>query len=265
MKLSLEQREQFNEQGYLHAKQLLKVESYDSVLETLLVLLNKYAPGKFSEFRVNDLMENQKFHDRLIELRQETPKLFGSVYDCLQVSVGLLTFCNQQELVEASAFLLDDAPNALMSHSQVLRMDPPQDKRNLLDWHYDFFINDPGHPNMGGMGTWMPLQQITKESGGLELLIGSHRTTFEQVTAPSKRGDETTSEAFDMPQSYIDAHDKFYPEPTIGDVIFFPMKLAHRGVSNVSNRIRFTCLSRFYRFKSEDFLPGRKDYQLISK
>lgn len=260
---SLDDRQLFDAQGFLHARQFLAHESYEEVLATLLGLLCKYAPERFADLDARSLLDDHRFHARLIEFRAETPKLFGIVYDCMQISVGLHAFAHQRELVNAAAFLVGDQPHGLMSHSHVLRLDPPRDKRNLLDWHYDYFLNDPAHPNVGGIGTWMPLQQLTAETGGLEILVGSHRTTFEQQAAPTKRGDDYTSEVFDIPQSYIDAHDKHVVEATIGDVIFFPMRLVHRGIANTSNRVRLTCLSRYYRFAADDFLPGRKPFQLV--
>ena len=62
-----------------------------------------------------------------------------------------------------------------MVRSTVIRLDVPQDKRNIFDWHYDTYSpNDPKHIPSGGITMVVPFTKFTIENGCPEICLGSH-------------------------------------------------------------------------------------------
>lgn len=93
---------------------------------------------------------------------------------------------------------------------------------------------------------WVPLVDVPKELGALEIIPKSHKLGLLPV------GSESAGD-FQIVDGFTD--DQFIPvETNLGDALFFSSFLVHRSGTNVSNQIRWSCHFRYNNLDCPDFL-----------
>ncbi len=249
----------FQRQGFVVVENLLDRALIDELYRTTVKVFLKYRPGDEASLRGPVPFDNNRFHERMIRLRAEAPQLFGALYDTVQVSVALQQLVCSHPVVEAAAQLLDDEPTALSATGHMLRMDPPGDTRNSLDWHQEASYYDQNRRGENGIVCWIPMRDVQPDHGSVLFCPGSHLAGHVRVPSTGKR-DYGTSEQFRTPPEIVDRYSPHRVSARAGDVVFFHMYMIHRTGNNISTQMRFSAGVRFHRMLTDDFLPGRFQY-----
>ena len=253
--LTEQQLGSWRDQGFVLVRGLLEPAVIDQILKGVLAQLRKYVPD-FAGLDEARSWRSDAFHARLIRLRAESPKSFGLLYDTMQTRALVQSSSLRPRIVAVAAAMLDDAPENLSATGMMLRMDAPNDRRNILNWHQErayYGLNDEG---ANGVVAWLPLQDVDAEIGTMSVCPGSHREQCAGVVSKGKI-DGHSSEQYPLPPGLLAQYEQVSVAAKEGDGVFFNMNLFHASGLNSSARIRFTLGARFHRAAAADFHPGR--------
>jgi ectoine hydroxylase-related dioxygenase (phytanoyl-CoA dioxygenase family) len=250
-------RETLLKNGLVVIDQVVRPVYRESLLRALVGVFRKYCPDAALP---SVAWDSPEFHQRLIRFRQESPKLFGAMYDTLQNCVALQQMFSDAKLLQVVSDLLDEEPAGLTTTGLMLRMDPPFDERNSLAWHQEssYYIQNLG--TLNGLVIWSPMLDIASEMGPVEFCLASHQSGSLQVEHKQKT-DAYTSEQFRVEDSVVQRFENVAPLLKAGSLVAFTIHTIHRSGKNVSPLIRFAAGVRYHKIFALDFLPGRVQYK----
>ena len=250
----------YGTQGYAIAKGVIPGHLLDEVYRATVKVLARFAPECPADLATSTPWLDPRLHTTLSELRRRDPKMFGAFYDTMQVSLVVKLLPCAPLLLQIVERLLGETVVGLAATGHMLRMDPPHDARNSLDWHQESSYYQQNVSSSHGTVVWIPLHDMVESLGPVTFCRGSHLRGRLSIESSGKQ-DYETSEQFRIPDDEIA---KFEPRSSVceaGDAVFFHMDVFHRSGRNVSDRFRFSGGARFHRIAVEDFVPGRLVYQ----
>ncbi len=244
----------YAENGYVIVKDIIQKRRLDSLLENIFKLYCKYSDD-YDGFEEKDRpWETLLFHEKLIELRKNKPDEFGAIYDSLKTSLSLTQLVSDDKVVDKISNLLKTKPSDLSISEPMCRLDVPDDKRNVLNWHQERSFFPQNRDGMNGLVCWIPLTNVTEEMGAIHISPKSHLEGQLKLSSNQKENSSYTTQ-IPVPEEFIKKYDDIIVPINAGDVVFFNMLLFHRSGQNVSNKIRFAVQSRFHTATSDDFIP----------
>lgn len=251
-------RREYQKNGYVILKNVVEKKHLDSMRETVVRLAHKYDPTFPLSFKSTS-WSDPVFNKKLLELREKNPTYFGYVYDSMKVSLTLEQFASSPKLMEAVCEIFGETPSGIATTGHVLRMDPPEDVRNALDWHQDssYYIQNMAGEN--GAVIWVPMHDVNEEHGALIVCPGSHK----HGRLGSKKVNESNvfvSEQYTVPKKLVDSFKQKTAVMKRGEILIQNMDLFHRSGRNVSSQIRFSAIVRYSKMLKDDFLPGTHVY-----
>jgi hypothetical protein len=254
---------QLRDDGFVLLKGVVDLERIRRLYECAVHLLQKFNP-KVTADTTRELLslspfDNQPFNEILLKFRAEEPKLFGVLYDTIQLSISIQQLSNDEKLAKAitEAWGLDDRGVALTGH--MLRMDRPQDTRNVLNWHQDSSYYEQNQHGANGLVIWVPMHHVDSSNGAVIVLPKSQKVGRLSIAGTS--GDTLVSQQFTVPSEIVNKFEPFQIKAEAGDALIFGMDLVHRSGTNSSQSFRFVAGFRYHSMLAEDFLPGKLIYQ----
>ena len=156
--------------GYIIKRKFLSKINREKFLKTFVKILNKYSKLNISNLKN---WENKDLNKKLINLRKKNPKKFSKIYDIIQKTVSIKKILIKGKLVNIASKILSENEETICEINTILRMDPPNDVKNSLDWHQDGSLNKS--KNNQSCVLWCPMTKVDKNNGAVELLIKSHK------------------------------------------------------------------------------------------
>ena len=250
----------YNKEGWVKFENFIDKELIDNCQLTILNLFNKYCKDDFIN-QSSSLINNIDLHKKIIEIRKKDKTTFAKIYDILQTSIAVKNIATNKKLIELACEILNTNPNSLMLRNTVIRLDVPDDKRNILNWHYDMYsLNNPEHLPKGGVSMVIPFTPFTIKNGCPELCIGSHKKKpVQKFTKKSKY----ETESFSISPHYINNFEKISLKADPSDLIVFPMHTVHKSGFNSSDTVRVCAIVRYYCFDDETYEPLRETFEQI--
>ena len=172
--------------GYKVIKNCISRKSSKYLFDTLLNLLKFYSPDLFTNKKFNN-WNNKDFNNRLIHLRNKNKNIFSAIYDSLSKSNALVQFCYMNRLDKIASNFLSVPKNCLSVRTFTLRMDVPNDKRNLYGWHQDSSYDKYNISGTNGVVLWIPLVSTNAKNGSLIIKLGSEANDI-NASVEKKRG-----------------------------------------------------------------------------
>lgn len=247
--------------GFVVVPGVFSTAEVDRVRSMIFRLYQRFAPDDRQFDGVAEPWNTLAFDGAMTALRVNQPKAFGALYDCAQSALELLQLLTVPNAIDVAAAVLGDNPRDLSFSGLMLRMDVPEDKRNVLTWHQDRAYY-PQNYNDGGRGLVysVALQDITEDMGALHFCPGSHK---EGLIEPenSDKNDYHTTEQRAVPADAIARYPQVRGTCKKGDVVLINMDVFHRSGHNCGTRIRFSALFRFHRMLTDDYVPFGLLYQ----
>lgn len=125
-----------------------------------------------------------------------------------------------------------------------MRVDIPQDVQYMQPWHQDW---RSGQGSLNSVTVWLPLHDVTRRDGAIELLPGSHLwglTEIEELSNPRR---------FVCKDARLDTASGPVAEIEQGECVLFSQMLVHRSGSNTSSLPRVTAQLRYADLEDHDF------------
>lgn len=259
MTLNDHQRSFFQDNGFLVVKNVIDPEFIRGLFMTTAQTFVKYRRSEDRQPSYESWVD-PSFNRDMIRLRREDPQTFSAVFDAVQTSSTMYALAANTTTLAIAAQLTREEPYMLSQSGKMLRMDPPSDKRNSLEWHQEssyYFQNLVGEH---GAICWMPMHVMTSESGSIFICPQSHREGALSFETEGKK-DYITSAQKKVPRQSLDRYEPLQVQAEDGDAVFMNMDLFHKSGDNVSNAFRFSYNIRYHRMSTDDFLPGRDEYR----
>ena len=99
--------------------------------------------------------------------------------------------------------------------------------------------------SLDAMVVWVPLVDVNKDLGALEIIPGSHRWGLLEAEL---------ADGYGQLQEEIDASEAVPIEVEKGDALFFSSFLAHQSGTNVTDHIRWSCHFRYNNLQEQTFI-----------
>lgn len=202
-------------------------------------------------------VEDQTFHDKLIQLRKLDPKKFGEIYDKIQLSASFRGIFMDRTILDLFSTALDVKPDDLYLNGFMLRLDPPFDNRNSLNWHQDAPYYMMNYPNFNSGVCWMSITKTSKENGALIYVPRSHSQFLEFEYS---KADENSSIQRNIRMNEKEIEQSKILNQEFGDATLLHMKIKHRSGDNISSKVRITMGCRFHDMSSS-FNFGKEEYR----
>lgn len=253
-KLTAEQVQQFEEQGYLVVEGLFDPEEdLDPIIEEYKGVLNQLAEDLYAAGQIRSTYADLPFGDRLIRIYQESGKVHAQYFDFslpqggvqhdtpMWVGPAVFRALRNERLLDAVESIV--GPEIYSNPVQHVRIKPPEhltpkdDKGNAqlgaTPWHQDNGVVLPEADETEMLTVWFSLLDAPIEAGPLQVVPYSHRDGL--VThCPGRPG------GLAIPDTLL-REDQSVPVPLKrGDVLFLHRRTHHGSLSNVSDNIRWS-------------------------
>lgn len=260
MTLGRKQVASYKESGYLVVRKLISESDIDGLRALIYRLYRKFEPDDSSLQGLPAPWNDASLDARMIALRAKRPKTFGALYDCAQGSIELMRLVTDPRATAVAAAALGDTPENLSFSGIMLRMDCPNDKRNVLDWHQDRAYYPQNFDGNNGLVLTVALQDIDREDGSVLLCPKSHQEGLVEPRTTEKT-DYISTEQRALPEDLVAPYEPVEATLKKGDALLINMNLIHRSGVNTGKRIRFSALCRFHRVSANDYVPFGLLYQ----
>lgn len=241
MKLTVQQIETFNQNGFLILKKFADETLCDEILKSAKNhLINKIAPVESED----DYLETQSDNLTIRRLRQ--------VYDREPIFRAWMTNKDIKPILKQ---LLQDEPILVLAHHNSIMTKMPT-KSSRTSWHQDYRYWNYSNDNL--VSVWLSLDEETLENGLLEFIPNSHKISF-------------LKEQFDDKSNFMDNNQNnqaliksaIHNNLKKGDVVLFHCKTLHHANKNKTNKPK---ISFVYTVRAQNNRPKkatRSDFREI--
>jgi hypothetical protein len=185
-------RSEFQEHGFVQVGSLIPPSCLDDLYKTTVRSFSTFAGEPLD--RSTRGFADVELDQAMLRLRAERPRVFGAVYDSVQVSASLLRVVLAQRVIETAAQLLGDSPDGLAATGQMLRMDVPDDNRNALDWHQEASYYEQNRDGNHGIVCWIAMRDVGELEGSMMLCPSSHKLGLVRVASSGKQSYESSEQ-----------------------------------------------------------------------
>ena len=253
-RLSREQLESFNEQGYLLVEGLLDpAADLDPVIAEYHTVLDALADQLCRAGRISDPCAHLDFNERFLRICEESCDVHKQYFDFslpkgdvqpdtpLWVGPAVFNTLRNPRLLDVVEQFI--GPEIYSNPVQHVRLKPPE-RRAPLDpasgeiqlgitpWHQDNGVVTEDADDTDMLTVWFPLWDAPVESGCLEVIPRSHLAGL-QRHCPSTGGPRIIEEALQREAAI--------PQPMRrGDVLFLTRYTQHASLPNLSDSVRWS-------------------------
>ena len=122
-------------------KDVINPKYIDDLFATFFQVSNLFANDELLQQSKPHDWSDLKFNLSLINLRKNEKEKFSSIYDNFQNGLYIYNFLYKNKLDKIVYKFLNAKESEVTLYNAYLRMDPPIDNRNSLDWHVDVSKN----------------------------------------------------------------------------------------------------------------------------
>jgi len=263
-KITKEQIEEYQNEGYLILRDVINVESVEQFSDFVAHVISLEGDKIIGK---NKYSKNYILNELLIKIKQQNPSSSSLIYQTILNSYALKRFFIDINITSYVMQLLGiDNINNLGTVSPAFRFDIPKDSQNIRTWHQDsnyFLENDKGDEHLV---TWIPINKAVKENGSVIIAPKTHKNgRLERIHAENSG---FNSAQYTTPDSVFNDSPKEYIEANPGDIAFINMDLIHSSGVNVTNdSVRYTAQIRFNTINKKSYRPVmlRPEYPVYNR
>jgi len=215
MKLSKEQLEEFNRNGFLILRGFYDTKNCEIIREIAKVHLKYKIEPIETEYEYIGV-DKDEFKKSVRRLRQ--------VYDR---DIVFKNWMRNEEIKPILSQVLDEEPILVTAHHNSI-MTKKAKTSSSTEWHQDIRYWRYDSDNL--VSVWLALQEENQENGVLEFIPGSHKMQFNSEQFDEK---EFFRADYEANKDLISKKTSF--ELKAGDVVLFHCKLLHRANANMTN------------------------------
>lgn len=257
-----EYKEQIKNDGFVVVPNIISLNDINNIFKAIFHLLEKFSPERAKNCSGEKPWLDLKFHQELGKLQELEPRKFSKLYDSLQTLSIVQRIGNSEKILKIASELLKKSDEPLswinLSNTPVLfRMDEPRKNSHTLDWHQERVSYKQNDDGKNGLVIWIPLQNVNKEKGTLDVCVGSHKDGFMEPTHSGTYGNIQDTKKF-LSNEIAENYKQQSIEMNAGDALFVSMLVIHKsGNMDNANKFRLTATMRIHNTYSSDFNPGR--------
>lgn len=249
-----------------YCSKIISTEDIYDIFFTITIMFKKYFPREFrwvKKSSIKNIWKNKKFHKSIILARSNSPKKFGCIYDSIQLTTTLKKIMCSKKILNLIERISGKKKETFIAFDSLIRFDPPFDKRNTIDWHYDQYPTMSKNMNTKyGYTLQISLHDTLNEHGSPIFCLGSDKKKIKQSIVVGKNN---KSDDYVIPIKYLkDFRQKSY-ETKSGDALLFPMNVIHKSGDNISDEVRISLLFRYYPILKSNFIPMKVNYNIIEQ
>lgn len=247
----------YKKNGYLFLKDFFSNEEIKKVLDDAKgVFLRQFIEKKYlANCNLEDISE-EVFNDFLYRLFDEDIECLSNSGKQIQHLISLHSLSLQNKVIELLKQTGIETP--IISTRPVLYFNHPklakQKVFHTVDAHQDWRSMQG---SLNSVVIWIPLVDINKDLGALEILPGSHLDGL--------RTDHIEN-GFGMVSLSKDENDKLVSvEIKTGDALLFSSFLIHQSGNNITNKPRWSCHFRYNDLEESTFINRKYAHPYIYK
>ena len=244
MKLSAEQVQQFEEEGYLLLLDFLPVEAFEPLRRELEEVIDITARQVYEAGRLRELHSDKPFEHRLhylCEAADDPEDIWRPIFGKKHKTAGLFKVWTIPALLDVVEQLI--GPEVLAHPQFNTRVKLACQQEEVGTFHQDGALLKEDAVQTAMVNCWIPLLDVTMEMGGMQVIVGSHKAGL------IPHADKGRMREQDLPPGEI----VDCPVP-FGGVLLFKKETAHRGVTNKTDKARW---SLDLRYSDADAPTGR--------
>lgn len=231
MKLSQEQIDEFNTNGFLLIRNFASSElCYEILQKAKYHLENKIEP-----------IESEQEYLRIENKNNITVRRLRQVYDREEVFKQWMTNKQIRPILKQ---LLNDTPVLTLAHHNSIMTKMPKDSSRTT-WHQDRRYWNYENDNL--LSVWLSLDDEYLDNGLLEFIPGSHKINFNK-----EQFDETVNFKDDLPENKQLINQAVHFNLHKGDIVLFHCKTLHHANKNNTLKPK---ISFVYTVKAKETKP----------
>lgn len=215
---------ELEENGYFILRGAVQSSAIDTLHADFLSLLKKESNGDIDTINVSD--------DHILEYFNNHPSFLPHIYDKIREFPYLENFVKSCGITDGIKKIHTEGSSLLSKI--VLRMDRPQELKELAVWHQDHYYVK-GNTNI--LTAWVPLQDVNFLNGCLSVMPKSHRLGPLEHNVNVLKKKYYPSDIFKNEFKYV--------ELKKGDALVFHSLLLHSSNINLSDKVRYSIQARF--------------------
>jgi chlorinating enzyme len=242
--LSLEQRKQYDQDGYVVLEDLLTDDDLAAVREAMTHKVDMIAEELLRDGQITDKLEHRPFKTRLAELfAGKTDKEFLKYGRSWRDRIpGYFILMSNPKIVDAVESLI--GPEIFSNPVYNVRPKVPKVAAGAVPWHQDKSYWPDANSNPV-ITVWIPIVESTHENGCLHIIPGTHRKKVINYHRETYSGTGFTETDLQV----VEREAKKRPITPIpmraGSAILFNDRLLHSSTPNNSDHIRWSVDLRY--------------------
>jgi len=249
--LSPDQVEQFNQDGYLHARGFYDCATEIEPIQSAIYQIIGLVIEQHRLTIARPPFTPEKFDAGFNEMIRIDRRLGAVVYDAVKQIPDFirLTASPKHDLVLRE--LRGSALPGVAAAGNGIRIDNPAEDKFKAVWHQDYLYN---LRSLDGLVFWAPLVKISPDLGQLILAKGSHKAGLKRIVVnDSKTAGKPGAYAWHLEheQDVVGHFPHFQFETVPGDLLILDYLTLHASGTNVSQRSRWTMQMRYFNFCNE--------------
>ena len=253
----------FKKEGFLYIKNFFDKKLIFNINRSIIFSLNE----TLKKNKIDKKFINCDIDKKLIKLRKGHPKIFADFFDSLQTTASIYPPLVGNKVLKIIEKLLNVSKEYITLTDVGIRLDPPKDYRNVLEWHQDSSYYRQNNSGKNGIVVWSPLiHNISSEMGPLLFLKNSHNLGSLMTSKKKSKKKYASNKIeinFNKMKKYL--KDEISLEINSGEALLMNLDMIHKSGNNLSNKFRCTLLARYHNSKSKDFNPGLNIYKYSNK
>lgn len=245
--LTAEQRQTFDEQGYLLVQGILDEKAFELLRQVIIFAINARAKLLYDEGRISSLYEDLSFHHRLTQILRESQNgpLLNWNWNKEVFSREIYDLATQPKILDIVASLI--GPEITVNGDYWVRFKMPTGKQSIFPWHQDsIYYNGNADPNQRVtlseqsqiLTIWIPMVDVDERNGCLQVIPGSHK----QGLRPSLRDENGRLVPVEDVERWGNVENV---NMRVGDILVFGNLTFHRSLENTSEEIRWSIDLRY--------------------
>ncbi len=258
MKLSQAQVEEFRDQGVLIVKDVLNDSDFAPVEAELTEFISRRAIELKAAGKIKELHENAPFDTRIALLFAQCEEIVGGIDIMHLRGKAAFAFLYNPKVLDVVESIIGS--EITCSPIQHLRPKVPSNlgKGNyeLVPWHQDSAVTWEEADSADIVTCWIPMVNATVETGCMQILPGISKHGYIEHVAEGG----TTIRPDLLPKT-----PPLNAECPRGGIVLMTKLTPHRGLPNVSNKVRWTIDLRYQTTGTPTGRPFFPDFPVRSK
>ena len=262
MKLTQEQIDQFNKDGYLVVETALEDSDLDPVIQEYEAHIDKRANELYTAGKISQSYADAPFNRRLALISRENTEIYPELDIMKLRGKASFDFLRNENLLDAVECLI--GPEITCNPIQHIRaklpagLTPGGGDSHVAPWHQDAGVTWEEADPYFILTVWIPFAEATPENGCLQIIPRTHGTGL--MLHHTEPGVGTTIVDEEMP-----AADVVTLPMQKGSILLMHKEIPHRSTPNVSDTVRWSADLRYQKTGTPTGRPFFPDFVARSR